>query len=59
MANDNRAMIEAGCRILGIELEPAWLDTIGFNVRVIEAQAGLLLTPPIPDHAEPGPVFTA
>ncbi len=53
------AMIEAGCRMLGITLDPAWMEAIIFNVRVIARQSEALLDPAVADGVEPAPVFRA
>ena len=52
-------VIRAGCRALGIPLDPAWLDAVAFNVRTIASQAALLIDPPLPDAIDPAPVFAA
>lgn len=56
---DEAATIRAGCRALGIPLDPAWHDAVAFNVRTIASQAELLLEPPLPDALDPAPVFAA
>ncbi len=56
---DAAAMIRAGCRALGIPLDPAWHDAVAFNVCAIASQAVLLLDPLLPDAIDPAPVFTA
>ena len=54
---DEAAWIETGCAMVGIPLDPAWMETIAFNVRVLAASVAFLNTPPIPDMADPAPVF--
>ncbi len=53
------ATIEAGCHMLGIPLDPAWMEAIIFNLRVIARQSQALLDPAIADAIEPAPVFRA
>jgi hypothetical protein len=53
------AFIDAGCALLGLTLDPAWRPGIEANLRVILSQSAILLDDPLPDAAEPAPVFTA
>jgi allophanate hydrolase len=53
------AFVQSGCALLGLTLEPEWQAGVVGNLRVIMAQAGTLLEPPLPDDAEPAPVFFA
>jgi hypothetical protein len=52
-------MIEAGCALLGITPEPSWLPTIRQNLEVSLRLARLVEEFPLPDEAEPAPVFRA
>lgn len=58
-AGDEAAMIRAGCRTLGILLDPTWHEAIVANVRAIARQADMLLDPPLPDTIDQAPVFAA
>ena len=54
---DREAVIRAGCQVLGIPLDPSWLPAIVENLHVLQFHVELLMTPPLPDHLNPGPVF--
>jgi hypothetical protein len=59
-ANDNLdAFIAAAAQALDLPLEPAWHPAIRFNLDVTFRLAGLIADFPLPDDAEPAPVFTA
>ncbi len=51
------AFIDSGCGLLGIPLDPAWRDSVAFNIRAIMGQAATLLAEPIPDETDPAPEF--
>jgi Protein of unknown function (DUF4089) len=51
------AMVAAGTQALGIALDPTWHDSVTFNLRLILRHAALVDEFPLPDDAEPGPVF--
>lgn len=53
------AYIDAASSLLGIPLDPAWIAAIGANLTVLQATAGLVAAFPLPDEAEPAPVFVA
>src|SRR5262249_25277713 len=53
------ALVEAGARALDLQLEPAWKGAVKANLKVTLALAGLFADFPLPDDAEPAPVFTA
>jgi hypothetical protein len=53
------AMVEAGTALLGIPVQPEWRDTIRQHLRVSFAIGSLVLAFPLPDDAEPAPVFVA
>lgn len=55
----NDALVAASARALGLSLEPAWRDSIKFNLRLILEHAARVDTFPLPDEAEPAPVFHA
>jgi hypothetical protein len=44
---------------LGLPVEPSWQPAVKFNLQVILRQAALFTEFPLPDDAEPAPVFTA
>ncbi|GJE17128.1 hypothetical protein AIGOOFII_1840 [Methylobacterium marchantiae] len=51
--------IDAASAFLGLPLDPAWVAAVGANLTVLHAAAGLVAEFPLPDEAEPAPVFTA
>jgi Protein of unknown function (DUF4089) len=53
------ALIDAGTALLGIPIEPAWKPTIEANLDVSLRLAALVDAFPLPDDAEPAPVFRA
>ena len=54
-----QAYVEAGCALLGLQLDPAWRSGVVDNLRVLMAQGATLLDPALPDEADPAPVFRA
>jgi hypothetical protein len=53
------ALIAASARELRLPLEPAWRPGVKFNLNLILRIAALVDEFPLPDDAEPGPVFHA
>ena len=53
------SLVAASARTLGLPLDPAWLGGIKFNLHLILRQAALVDEFPLPDDAEPAPVFHA
>ena len=53
------AFVAASARVLGLELDPAWRDSVAFNLRLILRHAALVDEFALPDDAEPAPVFHA
>lgn len=53
------AYIDAAAALLAIPLDPAWVASIGANLTVLGAAADLVAGFPLPDEAEPAPVFAA
>jgi hypothetical protein len=49
--------IEAAAQVLALPVEPAWHGAIRFNLEVTLKAAGLFADFPLPDDAEPAPVF--
>jgi len=52
-------MIRAGTHALRLPLEPAWYGGVKFNLQLIMRLAALVDEFPLPDAAEPAPVFHA
>ena len=57
--NSVDAFVEASAQALGLVLDPAWHDSIAFNLRLILRHAALVDEFVLPDDAEPAPVFHA
>ncbi len=53
------AFILGYAEILGIDVQPDWLGSIRANMAVTFRLGGMVLDFPLPDEAEPAPVFTA
>jgi len=52
-------LVDAAARVLDLQLEPAWKGAVKANLKVTLALADLFADFPLPDDAEPAPVFTA
>jgi allophanate hydrolase len=57
--DDVAALVDAGTKLLGLKLDPAWREGVAANLRTILAQARTLGDPPLPDEFDPAPVFRA
>lgn len=53
------AFVAAGCRALGIPLDPAWAPEVRRQLATILHLASLVAAFPLPDEAEPAPIFRA
>jgi Protein of unknown function (DUF4089) len=52
-------MVAANAAALGLKLDPAWESGIKFNLQLILRHAALVDEFPLPDDAEPAPIFHA
>ena len=52
-------LIDAGTALLGIGIEPEWRDAIRLNLTTALRFAESVESFPLPDEAEPAPVFRA
>jgi hypothetical protein len=57
--NSGDAFVAASAQALGLTLDPAWHDSIAFNLRLILRHAALVDEFALPDDTEPAPVFHA
>ena len=57
--SDLDEFIAASARALALPVDPAWYPTIRFNLEVTFRLATLVADHPLPDDAEPAPVFRA
>jgi hypothetical protein len=53
------ALVEAGAAALGLPVDPAWHAGVAFNLQLILRHAALVDEFPLPDDAEPAPVYHA
>jgi hypothetical protein len=53
------ALVAANAQALGLTFDPAWRESIAFNLRLILRHAALVDEFALPDDAEPAPVFRA
>ena len=62
MAQDTDSLdtaIDAGAKMLGLTIEPAWLPTVRANLEVSLRLAKLVDEFPLPDDHEPASIFKA
>jgi len=53
------AFMDASAQVLGIAIAPEWRDAVRANLAVTFRMGDLVLGFPLPDEAEPAPVFVA
>jgi Protein of unknown function (DUF4089) len=53
------AMMIASAQTLGLTLDPSWQASIKFNLQLVLRHGALVDEFPLPDDAEPAPVFHA
>jgi hypothetical protein len=53
------SFMSASAEALGLTIDPAWRDTVKFNLRLVFDHAARVEAFPLPDDAEPAPVFHA
>jgi hypothetical protein len=54
-----QVLVTANAQALGLTLDPAWHDSVAFNLRLILRHAALVDEFVLPDDAEPAPLFHA
>jgi 1-carboxybiuret hydrolase subunit AtzG-like protein len=52
-------LVTASAEALGLPIDPTWQPGVAFNLRLILCLAALVDEFPVPDDAEPAPVFHA
>ena len=57
--DDVDKLIDAGTALLGIPIQPEWRDAIRANLLVTLRLADTVDKFPLPDEADPAPVFQA
>lgn len=58
-SNELEAWLDAGTALLGIAVAPEWRDAVLMHLRITRDLAQQVLDFPLPDDAEPAPVFRA
>jgi hypothetical protein len=53
------ALLDAGAAFLGIPIEPDWRPAIRMHMAISFSHAAFVLAFPLPDDADPAPVFRA
>jgi hypothetical protein len=53
------ALMSAAGQALGLTIDPAWHEAVKFHLRLVLDHAARVEEFPLPDDAEPGPVFHA
>jgi Protein of unknown function (DUF4089) len=53
------ALIAAGANALRLPIDPAWHPAVRTNIQLLLKHAALVEEFPLPDEAEPAPVFRA
>ncbi|MBN8872690.1 MAG: DUF4089 domain-containing protein [Rhodospirillales bacterium] len=61
MTDDERLdhLIAAGTETLGLHVQPEWLPAIRLHLGISLRHAATVLGAPLPDEADPAPVFVA
>jgi hypothetical protein len=53
------AFIDSSAALLGLSIKQEWRDAVRANLAVSLRMGALVMDFPLPDEAEPAPVFTA
>ena len=56
---DLDGLMDASALILGISIQPEWREAVKANLAATFRMGALVLDFPLPDEAEPAPVFRA
>ena len=59
MSDDLDAWLDANAALLGIQIAPEWRDAVRQHLRITRDIAQLVLEFPLPDEADPAPIFRA
>jgi hypothetical protein len=57
--NDTDAWLDANAALLGIDVAPEWREAVRMHLRITGDLAQRVLEFPLPDEADPAPVFRA
>jgi hypothetical protein len=58
-SSDLDVWLDANAALLGITVAPEWRETIRVHLRITRDMAQRVLEFPLPDEADPAPVFRA
>ena len=58
-SNGLDAWLNANAALLGITIAPEWRDAVQLHLRITRDMAQCVLDFPLPDDADPAPVFHA
>ena len=58
-SNELDAWLDASAALLGIAIAPEWRAAIRLHLRITRGMAQRVLEFPLPDEADPAPVFGA
>ena len=58
-ADRHRDFIDAAARVLDLAIEPAWKPAVEANLEATLRLAASFMQFPLPDEAEPAPIFVA
>ena len=59
MSDDLDTWLDANAALLGIQIAPEWRDAVRQHLRITRDIAQLVLEFPLPDEADPAPIFRA
>ena len=59
MSDDLDAWLDANAALLGIQIAPEWRDAVRQHLRITRDLALRVLEFPLPDDADPAPIFRA
>ena len=59
MSDDIDAWLDANAALLGIPVAPEWRDAVRQHLRITRDLAQQVLEFPLPDEADPAPIFRA
>ena len=58
-SNPSLAFIDAAARVLDLSIDPAWKPAVAANLEATLRLAAPVVDFPLPDDAEPAPIFVA
>ena len=58
-SNPSLALVDAAARVLDLSIDPAWKPAVAANLEAALRLAAPVVDFPLPDDAEPAPIFVA